>query len=80
MTWFTVSEVKWEIFRTSCYYMPTIHTPKTQNDVDATCQSLGAHVAAPETAEENQIILMLLSQSGKGVNCKDNLGSLWLSL
>ena len=74
-----VSEVKWEIHPKTCYYMPTTHTTKKKHEADATCQSLGAHVAVPETAEENKIISVLLTQPGKNI-IVNHRRLLWLSL
>ena len=59
------AEVNWECKKRSCYYVRTMKTVKTKPQADAVCAAMGAHVAAPETADENQIIHVIASQPGK---------------
>jgi hypothetical protein len=60
-----VTEMTWECFGASCYYMPSLKTPQNKTDADATCGAMGAHVMATETPEENDMIKQLVFGSGK---------------
>ena len=45
--------------------MPTIQTVVSKTQADSTCDTLGGHVIAPETAEENSAITSLAFQPRK---------------
>ena len=49
----------------SKYYMPTLKTSKTREDAKAFCASLGGHLVALETSEENDFITNLVFQTGR---------------
>ena len=58
------SEVKWECFGSTCYWISTLQDVKTKPQADAVCEAMGAHVAAPETTEEQEFIHQLVYASG----------------
>ena len=45
--------------------MPTLKTSKTRGDAKAFCASLGGHLVALETPEENDFIKNLVLQTGR---------------
>ena len=63
-----VLEVNWECFGSTCYWIPTLQDPKTKSEADAVCEAMGAHVAAPETTEEQEFVHQLVYASGMYLN------------
>ena len=41
---------------------------KTKSQADAVCEAMGAHVAAPETTEEQDFVHQLVYESGMYLN------------
>ena len=62
-----LSEVEWEFYRTSRYYMPTLKTSKNREDAKAFCTSLGGYLVALETPAENEYITSLVFQTGRSI-------------
>ena len=62
-----ISEVEWEYYKSSRYYMPALKTSKTRGDAKAFCGSLGGHLVALETPEENDYITSLVFQTGRSI-------------
>ena len=47
--------------------MPTLNTTKNREDAKAFCASLGGHLVALETPEENDYITSLVFQTGRSI-------------
>ena len=72
-----VSEVEWKYYKSSKYYLPTLKTSKTREDAKAFCASLGGHLVALETPEENEFVYNLVFQTGRStVGCTRRAGPL----
>ena len=55
---------KWHCSQTSCYHFEPDDF-RTKPEADDICQSLGGHLVAIETAEEQQAIIDLINKYGK---------------
>ena len=60
-----ISEVEWEYYMSSRYYIPTLKIKENREDAKDFCASLGGHLVALETPEENEYITNLVFQTGR---------------
>ena len=47
--------------------MPALKTSKTRGDAKAFCGSLGGHLVAMETSQENDYVINLVFQTGRSI-------------
>ena len=60
------SEIIWQCFTSSCYYMKNLKIIKNYTEAESECSSLGAHVLALETQQESDDVeTMFKAPAGK---------------